>query len=114
MEKHIANHFKYPRQAELNEIEGVVKVMATINEEGDVTDIKTSGPHPLLEAEAVRIIQLLPRFRPAVLDGIPVAVPYSIPLTFRLEKSKLDSRRIGDPRSPDDEIGKNPSLPVKY
>jgi protein TonB len=44
------------------------------------------GPDKNLEAEALRIINLLPNITPGRLLGRPVKVPFSIPITFRLYK----------------------------
>jgi TonB family protein len=84
MQRHIKKNFRYPEEAKAKYIEGVVNVMMTIEADGTISKIRTKGPHPLLEKEAVRIMRLLPIFRPAMHEGRAVAVPYSIPLTFRL------------------------------
>ncbi|MEN8799795.1 MAG: energy transducer TonB [Flavobacteriaceae bacterium] len=84
MQKHIKKHFRYPEDAKANYIEGVVYIMMTIEADGTLSNIRTKGAHPLLEKEAVRIMRLLPKFRPAIHEGEAVSVPYSIPLTFRL------------------------------
>jgi protein TonB len=51
-----------------------------------VTAIKTSAPEgcELLEREASRIIQLLPKFMPGEQKGEPVSVSYAQPIMFRL------------------------------
>ena len=111
--KHIAASFIYPKEALENNIEGVVQIMMTITEEGRITDVRTRGPHPLLEAEAVRIMSLLPKFSPALKDGLPVAIPYSIPITFRLSSS-LTKSRSGPPEDPfEDFYETQPSRPYK-
>lgn len=43
------------------------------------------GPDKNLEAEALRIINLLPNMTPGRQRGRPVKVPFSIPITFRLQ-----------------------------
>ena len=84
MQDHISKHFVYPDQAINLGISGVVKLMMTINEKGFIENIKTQGPHPILVQEAVRIINLVPRLTPGRINGKPHAIPYSIPITFRL------------------------------
>lgn len=84
MEKHIKTNFRYPEEAKSSYIEGVVKLMMTIKADGTITNLRAKGPHPLLEAEAIRIMKLIPRLQPALLEGNTVSVPYSIPITFRL------------------------------
>ncbi|MGB3151055.1 MAG: energy transducer TonB, partial [Maribacter sp.] len=59
-------------------------IMFTIDKEGNVGDIKTKGPAPILENEARRIISLLPKFQIGSQNGVPKKVPYSIPINFKL------------------------------
>ncbi|MFT6797576.1 MAG: bla regulator protein BlaR1 [Maribacter sp.] len=58
------------------------------------------GPDALLENEAKRIIDLLPEMKPGKHKGKEVDVPYSIPISFRLEStstsSNLDSKVLED------------------
>ena len=51
---------------------------------GYIDVIKTRGPNDLLEKEAQRIISLLPKFKPGVLNGKTVRVPFSMPIIFKL------------------------------
>ena len=83
--KHIAQHFRYPMLAKKRKIQGRVFVQFTVGEGGYIDNIRTRGPHVILEEEAKRIISLLPRFKPGSQDGKPVRVPFSIPITFKLQ-----------------------------
>ena len=83
--KHIAQHFRYPKLAKKRKIQGRVFVMFTVGEGGYIDNIRTRGPHVILEEEAKRIISLLPRFKPGSQDGKPVRVPFSIPIIFKLQ-----------------------------
>ena len=85
MQKHIATNFRYPQEAHERELQGRVSIMFKINEEGNIENIRTRGPHKLLEEEAIRIIKLLPKFGPALSNGEPVKIPFAIPITFRLQ-----------------------------
>ena len=57
----------------------------TINQEGQITNIKTRAPHPDLEKETERIINLLPQFIPAKQANRPTAIVYSLPIVFTVE-----------------------------
>jgi hypothetical protein len=59
--------------------------MFRIDENGNVSDIKTRGPHPILEAETIRIIKLFPKCIPGKLNGKPKQTPFAVPLTFKLK-----------------------------
>ncbi|MCM4154737.1 energy transducer TonB [Gramella sp. AN32] len=60
-------------------------VIFKIDENGKVTDIKTRGPHKALEAEAERVIKLLPQMMPGKQRNRPVSVLYNLPITFEVK-----------------------------
>ncbi|MEM9687647.1 MAG: M56 family metallopeptidase, partial [Bacteroidota bacterium] len=82
--QHIRDNFKYPTEAQELGIQGRVAIMFTINENGEVVNIKKRGPHKILEDEATRIVNLLPKMQPGKHKGKVVSVPFSIPITFKL------------------------------
>ena len=86
IQRHIVRNFKYPKEAKKNKIQGRVFVQFIVGAGGYIDIIKTRGPDDLLEKEAERIISLLPKFKPGVLNGKPVRVPFSMPIIFRLQK----------------------------
>jgi len=85
MQKHIVRNFRYPTEAQDLELDGRVSIIFVINKNGGISNIRSRGPHPLLELEAERIIRLLPRMTPGKIDGNSVRVPFSIPITFKLQ-----------------------------
>ena len=87
IQRHIVRNFKYPKEAKKNKIQGRVFVQFIVGTGGYVDIIKTRGPDDLLEKEAERIISLLPKFKPGVLNGKRVRVPFSMPIIFRLQKN---------------------------
>ena len=84
MMEHISKHFTYPEIAQEMGIQGRVFVQFIIARDGSITGIRIRGPDKNLEAEALRIILLLPKMTPGKQRGRPVRVPFSIPITFRL------------------------------
>jgi protein TonB len=66
-------------------IQGRVYVQFMISKDGTISSIRTRGPDKNLEKEAQRIIRKLPRMTPGKQRGRPVRVPFSIPITFRLQ-----------------------------
>ena len=70
-------------------IQGRVFVQFTIGKDGSITGIRTRGPDKNLEKEADRIISKLPRMTPGKQRGRPVRVPFSVPITFKLQKNTL-------------------------
>ena len=83
--KHIKRHFRYPEVAQEMGIQGRVYINFIIAKDGQITNIRMRGPDNNLEAEAKRIISLLPQMIPGKQRGRPVRVPFSIPITFRLQ-----------------------------
>ena len=84
MNRHIAQNFRYPEFAQKNGIQGRVFVQFMIGKDGSISGIRTRGPDKNLEREANRIISKLPKMTPGKQRGRPVRVPFSIPITFRL------------------------------
>jgi len=85
MQKHIRKHFRYPEIAYERGIQGRVNVMFVIQADGSIGGIRMRGPDKILEAEALRIINLLPNMTPGRQRGRAVKVPFSTSITFRLE-----------------------------
>ena len=85
IQEHIRKNFRYPEEAQELGIQGTVSIIFTIDTDGNITDIKKHGPSPILEAEAERILELLPKMQPGKQKGHVVGVPFSIPITFKLQ-----------------------------
>ena len=85
MNKHIRKNFRYPEIAQEMGIQGRVYVNFIIAKDGQITNIRMRGPDKNLEKEAQRIISKLPSMIPGKQRGRPVRVPFSIPITFRLQ-----------------------------
>ena len=85
MNKHIRKNFRYPEIAQEMGIQGRVYVSFIIAKDGQITNITMRGPDKNLEKEAQRIISKLPSMTPGKQRGRPVRVPFSIPITFRLQ-----------------------------
>ena len=83
--KHIRKNFRYPEIAQEMGIQGRVYVNFVIDKDGSITSIRMRGPDKNLEKEAQRIISKLPRMTPGKQRGRAVRVPFSIPITFRLQ-----------------------------
>ena len=85
MNNHIRKNFRYPEIAQEMGIQGRVYVNFIIDKDGTITNIRMRGPDQNLEKEAQRIISVLPSMTPGKQRGRPVRVPFSIPITFRLQ-----------------------------
>ncbi|WP_299556615.1 energy transducer TonB [Seonamhaeicola sp.] len=70
------------------ELDGKQKIITQfkIDTTGQVVEIKARAPHPALEKEAKRVINLLPLFIPAKQRGKPTKMVYSLPIVFQAEE----------------------------
>jgi protein TonB len=59
--------------------------MFVIQKDGSIGNVRMRGPDKNLEEEAARIIGKLPKMTPGKQRGRPVRVPFSIPITFKLQ-----------------------------
>ncbi|MCK0160730.1 energy transducer TonB [Allomuricauda sp. F6463D] len=85
MQKHIRKNFRYPEIAQEMGVQGRVSVIFVIQQDGSIGNIRMRGPDKNLEAEAMRIIKKLPNMTPGKQRGRAVKVPFSIPITFKLQ-----------------------------
>ncbi|MFV0590778.1 MAG: energy transducer TonB [Draconibacterium sp.] len=84
--KYISDHVKYPVIAQENGVEGKVYVNFVVDEKGNPVNIVVGRPgDAALDAEALRVIQSLPRFRPAKQGGKTVKVYYTAVINFQLQ-----------------------------
>ena len=88
--KFIATNAQYPEAAKLEKAEGRVIVRFIVNTKGKVKEAEVmEGVHPVLNAEALRVVNMLKRFIPGSHGGKPVNVYYTLPITFSLPKPKI-------------------------
>ena len=83
MQEHVVKNFEYPEAALELGIQGRVSVLFVIDSKGYITGIRSRGPDKVLEAEAERIIRLLPKMKPGTQRGRPVKVAYAVPIFFK-------------------------------
>ncbi len=62
-----------------------INVIFKIDRSGNVTGVRARAPHPRLEKEAQRVINLLPKMKPGKQRGKAVIVPYSLPILFQVQ-----------------------------
>jgi protein TonB len=73
----------YPLQAIKQKLNGVVIVSFDVNRQGTVDNIKVErGVHPMLDKEAIKAVESMPRWKPGVRHGKPVIVKFVIPVRF--------------------------------
>ena len=80
----LSENVNYPEDAKKKGIEGKVLVQFVIDKDGSVTNVEVvrSGGHPSLDKEAVRVISMMPKWKPGFQKGQPVRVRYTVPVNF--------------------------------
>lgn len=87
--KFIDRFIEYPLDALNESIEGKVYVQFDILENGTVSNINVvKGVCKSIDNETVRVLGLLPDWRPATFEGVPVKHKISIPVSFRLREGR--------------------------
>jgi periplasmic protein TonB len=62
-----------------------INVIFKIDKTGSIAGVRARAPHPGLEKEAARVVNLLPKMKPGKQRGKPVTVPYSLPIVFQVQ-----------------------------
>jgi protein TonB len=84
--RYLTDNFNYPKAAVRKRIQGTVVVQFIIDKEGNVTDAEViKSVHPLLDKEALRLIQESPKWKPAMQGGKKVKSYKKQPVVFQLQ-----------------------------
>ena len=85
MLKYLMKNIKYPEQAMKEGIQGRVTVRFIVEKDGSISDVKPIlSVHPLLNKEAVRVVESMPKWSPGKQNGKPVRVRFNVPVMFKL------------------------------
>lgn len=89
--KFLADHVAYPKEAAEKKIQGRVIVQFVVMKDGSIANARVlRAVDPLLDAEALRVIGLMPKWKPGTQRGQAVNVKFTMPVTFRLNKDSTD------------------------
>jgi len=81
----LIENIKYPAKAERNGIKGRVIVKFVVLKDGTIDDIEVAqSVHQDLDAEAVRLIKIMPKWQPGEQRGQAVNCRYTLPVIFKL------------------------------
>ena len=96
--KFLAKNIKYPVAAQEAKIEGRVIVQFVIERDGSVSDAKVMrGVNSELDAEAIRVVSMMPKWIPGKQRGKAVAVKYTMPIMFRLQTPASEKEKNSSP-----------------
>ena len=84
--KFLARYTKYPISALKAKVEGRVLVKFVVERDGSISDIDIyKGVSPDLDAEAIRVLNMMPKWIPDKQKGEKEAETFIMPISFRLE-----------------------------
>lgn len=99
--QYLGENVKYPEKDKKEDIEGKVYVQFVIDKDGSVIMVEHAKhmaraedlPTALMIAEALRVIQAMPKWSPGYQKGKPVKVSYTIPIVFKLRNQKKKNKK---------------------
>lgn len=81
----LQTNMKYPEDAAKQKVEGRVMVQFIVETDGSISDVHVAKQvFPSLDAEAIRVVQAMPKWRPGKEKGNVVRVKYNLPIVFRM------------------------------
>jgi TonB family protein len=82
----LTNNLRYPATARENHIQGRVIISFIVEIDGALTNVKVAhGIGGGCDEEAMRVMKMSPKWKPAMQDGKPVRSMYNIPISFTLD-----------------------------
>lgn len=87
LDQFLNNNLKYPPTAKEKAIQGKVYVGFVVEKDGTITNIQIRrGAHELLNEEAIRVVKLMPKWKPGSMRGKTVRTRYTLPIVFSLKE----------------------------
>lgn len=82
----LAKKIIYPQEATENGIQGIVYLSFYVETDGTITEIKVLiSPSDILSNETIRVVKLMPKWKPGTSKGKPVKVIFNMPVYFKLQ-----------------------------
>lgn len=95
--RYLQSNINYPANAAKNNIGGRVILQFVVEKDGHIGEVKVvRSIDPEIDAEAVRVVKSLPDFIPGRQDGEPVAVWYTIPVSFKVQSEPQPQPQDGE------------------
>ena len=87
MRQFIADNLTYPEDAREISVQGRTLIQFIVEKDGTLSNIEVarSVGHPSFDKEAVRVIKLMPKWKPGSQNGTIVRSKYTVPVTFKLK-----------------------------
>lgn len=99
--KFLVKNIKYPEEARKKGISGTVYISFIVEKDGEITNAKVMrGVDELLDNEALRVVKMMPAWKPGIQRGEAVRVQFTLPIQFNLDsgaKKAKDGEQIDSP-----------------
>ena len=83
--EYLSQNLKYPEDAKEQKVEGRVIAIFVVETDGSISNVEVVKPvFPSLDAEAVRVLSGMPKWKPGMQSGKVVRVKYTVPINFSL------------------------------
>ncbi len=93
--QYLAQNTQYPVAAIQQQIDGRVICQFVVEKDGTVDSVNViRSIHPLLDAEAIRVVSSMPKWKPAMQRGTLVRVRYTIPVNFKLQLDTVAEQTV--------------------
>ena len=84
--EYLGQNLKYPEDAKQQKVEGRVIAIFVVETDGSISNVEVVKPvFPSLDAEAVRVLSGMPKWKPGMQSGKVVRVKYTVPINFQLK-----------------------------
>ena len=116
----LSQNVKYPKEAYEKNVQGRVIASFVVEKDGSITEaVIRKSIDPLLDAEALRVVNAMPKWQSGMQNGEAVRVKYTVPITFRLQGGSTEKTaekyilEIDGKVADDTEIGSIPPGDIK-
>ena len=83
--KWLSRNLKYPSELQERQVQGKVVAEFIVNTDGSITDVKVVGSlNPQCDAEVLRVLRMMPRWTPGILNDEPCRTKVCIPVVFKI------------------------------
>ena len=97
--KFLSKNIRYPEEAMKNDVQGRVIIQFVVKKDGSISNPTVArSVDPLLDEEALRVINAMPKWKPGMHEGKAVNVKYTIPVMFKLSGDNTDSKSASNQR----------------
>ena len=89
--EYLQTNVSYPKNAMKRGEEGRVLVTFIVHRDGSIVDpVVIQSVSEELDAEAIRVILNMPKWKPATKNGVPVRVKYTLPINFKIPRDDYE------------------------